>query len=201
MASTAIDSVVHGYLFSTDEMRRIWSDASWVQKWLDVEAALAKAQGELGIIPADKAHAIVQHAVRKLGCHRQFDAPILSMVLQDQKILQPGSIIRQQPDTAINSHIRKLRTPIPTKHTVRLAQMLVAPHRHPFLLSPEMISVLRLFRAPDGGIDLHTQRVRPLPCGEADLEIPCGKHIVRPAHWDTVDKHRGNGIYAVKAQN
>ena len=62
MASTAIDSVVHGYLFSTDEMRRIWSDASWVQKWLDVEAALAKAQGELGIIPADKAHAIVQHA-------------------------------------------------------------------------------------------------------------------------------------------
>ena len=62
MASTAIDSMMHGCLFSTDEMRRIWSDESWVQKWLDVEAALAQAQGELGVIPRDKAQSIVEHA-------------------------------------------------------------------------------------------------------------------------------------------
>lgn len=48
MASTAVDSEIHGFLFSTDEMREIWSDKNWVQKWLDTEAALAKAQGELG---------------------------------------------------------------------------------------------------------------------------------------------------------
>ena len=51
MASSAVDSVIHGFLFSTDEMREIFSDKSWAQKWLDTEAALAKAQGELGVIP------------------------------------------------------------------------------------------------------------------------------------------------------
>ena len=58
MASTALDSVIHGSLFSTDEMRAIFSDRSWAQKWLDTEAALAKAQGELGVIPQEKADII-----------------------------------------------------------------------------------------------------------------------------------------------
>ncbi len=62
MASTAIDSVIHGCMFSTDEMREIWSDKSWAQKWLDTEAALAKAQGELGVIPKDKADTICKYA-------------------------------------------------------------------------------------------------------------------------------------------
>ena len=59
MPSTAIDSQIHGFLFSTDEMREIFSDCSWAQKWLDTEAALAAAQAELGIIspsPHDRTH-------------------------------------------------------------------------------------------------------------------------------------------------
>lgn len=51
MASTVIDSKVFGALFSTDEMRHVFSDLNLVQKWLDTEAALAKAQGEIGVIP------------------------------------------------------------------------------------------------------------------------------------------------------
>lgn len=62
MPSTAIDSQIHGFLFSTDEMREIFSDRSWAQKWLDTEAALAAAQAELGIIPQEKADNIVKHA-------------------------------------------------------------------------------------------------------------------------------------------
>lgn len=62
MPSTAIDSQIHGFLFSTDEMREIFSDRSWAQKWLDTEAALAAAQAELGIIPQEKADIIVKHA-------------------------------------------------------------------------------------------------------------------------------------------
>ncbi|MDF2566432.1 MAG: adenylosuccinate lyase, partial [Massilibacillus sp.] len=58
MASTTIDSQIFGVLFSTDKMREIFSDKNMVQKWLDTEAALAKAQGELGIIPKDKADEI-----------------------------------------------------------------------------------------------------------------------------------------------
>lgn len=66
MPSTAIDSQVHGCMFSTDEMREIFSDKSWVQKWLDTEAALAVAQGELGVIPKDKARIINDNARAEL---------------------------------------------------------------------------------------------------------------------------------------
>lgn len=66
MPSTAIDSRIHGCMFSTDEMRKIFSDESWVQKWLDTEAALAQAQGELGVIPKDKAEIIKKYAKAEL---------------------------------------------------------------------------------------------------------------------------------------
>ncbi len=66
MPSTAIDSQIHGCMFSTDEMRAVFSDRAWVQKWLDTEAALAKAQGELGIIPKAMADTINQFAKAEL---------------------------------------------------------------------------------------------------------------------------------------
>lgn len=66
MPSTAIDSQIHGSMFSTDEMREIFSDKSWAQKWLDTEAALAKAQGELGVIPKEKADTINEYAKAEL---------------------------------------------------------------------------------------------------------------------------------------
>ena len=66
MQSTVIDSKVFGYLFSTDEMRNVFSDRAWVQKFLDMEAALAKAQGELGVIPKDKADIINEYAKAEL---------------------------------------------------------------------------------------------------------------------------------------
>ena len=42
-------------------MRAVWNEASTVQRWLDVEAAIAWAQGELGIIPRRAAAKIVRH--------------------------------------------------------------------------------------------------------------------------------------------
>lgn len=66
MPSTAIDSQLHGFLFSTDEMRSALSDRAWIQKWLDTEAALAKAQGELGVIPKEKADIINEYAKAEL---------------------------------------------------------------------------------------------------------------------------------------
>jgi 3-carboxy-cis,cis-muconate cycloisomerase len=42
-------------------MRRVFSDASRVQKYLDFEAALARAQARLGIIPAEAAEEIARH--------------------------------------------------------------------------------------------------------------------------------------------
>ena len=46
-----IDSQIYGDAWSTDEMRAIFDDAPRTQGWLDVIAALAEAQAEVGLIP------------------------------------------------------------------------------------------------------------------------------------------------------
>ncbi|MDI6826424.1 MAG: adenylosuccinate lyase [Candidatus Aenigmarchaeota archaeon] len=46
------------YRFFTEEMKRVWEEESKLQNWLTVEAALAKANAKLGIIPKDAAEEI-----------------------------------------------------------------------------------------------------------------------------------------------
>ena len=43
-------------------MREVWSDRAMIQRWLDVEAALARAEARLGIIPAPAADEISRRA-------------------------------------------------------------------------------------------------------------------------------------------
>jgi len=47
-----------GDMFGTREMRDLFTDTALVQRYLDVEAALARAQARLGIIPPEAARAI-----------------------------------------------------------------------------------------------------------------------------------------------
>ena len=61
ISATIIDSAIFRDIFSTEAMRRVFADASRVQKYLDFEAALAKAQARLGIIPPQAADEIVHH--------------------------------------------------------------------------------------------------------------------------------------------
>ena len=61
MPSTLIDSAVFRDIFSTEAMRRVFSDENRVQKYLDFEAALARAQARLGIIPKEAADEICRH--------------------------------------------------------------------------------------------------------------------------------------------
>ena len=61
MPTSLIDSVVFRDIFSTEAMRRVFSDENRVQKYLDFEAALARAQGRLGIIPKEAADEICKH--------------------------------------------------------------------------------------------------------------------------------------------
>jgi adenylosuccinate lyase len=58
--ATMIDSPLFGDLFSTAEMRGIFSDEATVQRWMDVEAALARAQATLGIVPQQAADEITR---------------------------------------------------------------------------------------------------------------------------------------------
>jgi 3-carboxy-cis,cis-muconate cycloisomerase len=61
MPTSLIDSAVFRDIFSTEPMRRVFSDENRVQKYLDFEAALARAQARLGIIPKEAADEICRH--------------------------------------------------------------------------------------------------------------------------------------------
>jgi 3-carboxy-cis,cis-muconate cycloisomerase len=61
MPSTIIDSSIFQGIFSSDAMRKVWSDENRTQKYLDIESALAKVQGRLGLIPQEAADEIISH--------------------------------------------------------------------------------------------------------------------------------------------
>lgn len=62
MASHLIDFILIGNNFGTEEMRHVWSEHNRLKSQVAVEVALAKAEGELGLIPAQAAQYIEQHA-------------------------------------------------------------------------------------------------------------------------------------------
>ena len=49
--TSVLDSILLQNNFSTPAIRSIWSDDNKISKQLAVEAALAKIEGDLGIIP------------------------------------------------------------------------------------------------------------------------------------------------------
>ena len=60
--SCFLDSLTVTSYFGSAEMRAIFNDRALMQSWLDVEAALARAQASLGIVPASAAATITQCA-------------------------------------------------------------------------------------------------------------------------------------------
>lgn len=56
------DSEIYGALWGTAEMRALFSDATQLQLMLDVEAALARAEAKLGLVPQQVAEAITKAA-------------------------------------------------------------------------------------------------------------------------------------------
>jgi len=56
------DGPVFGAVFGSDAMRAIMGERAFLQRMLDVEAALARAQARLGLIPAEAATAITAAA-------------------------------------------------------------------------------------------------------------------------------------------
>ena len=63
MPASVIDSTIFGNIFGTEAMRQVWSDENRTRKYLDIEAALARVQGRLGIIP-EKAAAEIQRSCK-----------------------------------------------------------------------------------------------------------------------------------------
>jgi adenylosuccinate lyase len=56
-----LGSLLFQGMVSTPEMQAIWSEQNTVQKWMDVEAAITRAQMDLGMIPKDAGEQIIAH--------------------------------------------------------------------------------------------------------------------------------------------
>src|ERR1700680_1910976 len=122
MPSTILDSAVFRDIFTTPAMRTVFSDENRVQKYLDFEAALARAQGKLGIIPKEAAAEIVRHcSADKIDMAKLKEAterigyPVLPVVQQLVKLCKDslgeyshwGATTQDITDTATVMQIRE----------------------------------------------------------------------------------------------
>jgi len=62
MPAHPIDFQIQSGIYSTAELTRIFDEKTRIGRWLQIEAALAQVQGELGIIPQQAADEIVRKA-------------------------------------------------------------------------------------------------------------------------------------------
>lgn len=108
MPSTMIDSKIFCDWFGSQEMREIFTDEYRLQRWLDVEAALARVQGRLGMIPKEAAQEISAKAkIENLNLDEFKESadrtvhPIMPLIWGLQKVCQKayGEYIHWGPTT------------------------------------------------------------------------------------------------------
>jgi adenylosuccinate lyase len=97
MASGVFDDALLKHLWSTDELRAIFSDRNRVQKWYEFEAALALEQAGLGIIPQEAARDIAANAkVEKVDMEaiaaeiRRIKHPLVPALKAVEKLCKEG---------------------------------------------------------------------------------------------------------------
>lgn len=121
MAVNPADSPVFGALYGTDAMRAVFGEPAFLQRMLDVEAALARAQARLGIVPAEAAAAITAAArAEKLdlpalaAATRNTGYPVVGLVKQLSALAGPeagrwthwGATTQDIMDTAVVLQMR-----------------------------------------------------------------------------------------------
>lgn len=121
MFSFIIDSIYYQDMFTTAEMRQVFSDEQRIEAWLETEVALAKAEEKIGVIPAGAAGQIEKAAklenLNLEAMKAEFDRvgfPILPFVHQLVKACPPeaarwvhyGSTTQDILDTGMTLQIR-----------------------------------------------------------------------------------------------
>jgi len=98
MPSTVFDSFYFKDRFGSAAMRELWNDRVTLQRWLDVEVALAEVEAELGIVPRTAAREIkLQARIENLDLRalkRAFDRtwnPVVPLVDGLRRRLSPRS--------------------------------------------------------------------------------------------------------------
>lgn len=98
MGTRLTDSPLYAHLWSTDELDAIFSEHGRLNRWLEILAALARAQGTLGIIPADVARTIAEQVtMQALDIEfiaeqtRRTSHSTLGLIHGLQRVLPPGA--------------------------------------------------------------------------------------------------------------
>ena len=122
MAASIIDSSIFQGIFSSDEMRQVWSDENRTSKYIDVERALAIVQARLKLIPQEAADEIVSHChldqidmARLRQQTERIGYPILGVVTQINQLCRDklgeyvhwGATTQDITDTATVLQIRE----------------------------------------------------------------------------------------------
>ena len=97
MPTGTIDSAIFRDIFGNEAMRRVWSDENRIQKYLDFEAGLARAQARLKIVPQQACDEILRHVtvdqfdIDKLRQETErIGYPVLPVVAQLVKLCKDG---------------------------------------------------------------------------------------------------------------
>ncbi len=97
MPASAIDSAILGGMFTTEPMRQVFSDANRIRKYLEFEAALARVEARLGIIPREAAEEIARHCavetfdLSTLGAETTaIGAPVQPVINQLMRLCRDG---------------------------------------------------------------------------------------------------------------
>jgi adenylosuccinate lyase len=108
MPSGVFDDALLKHIWSTEELRAIFSDRNRVQKWYDYEAALALEQAGLGIIPEEAARGIAANArvegvdIDAIGAEiRRIKHPLVPALKALQQLCRPehGEYVHFGPTT------------------------------------------------------------------------------------------------------
>jgi 3-carboxy-cis,cis-muconate cycloisomerase len=99
MAGAVFDSTLYSGLFPTGEVGRLFTDAAEIRAMLLVEGALAKVQGERGVIPPDSAAAI-SRAVLEV----QIDAAALTEATANNGVSVPGLVAAMRREMQAPEH-------------------------------------------------------------------------------------------------
>jgi 3-carboxy-cis,cis-muconate cycloisomerase len=124
MPASPADSALYRSLFGDDDTARLFSDSAEVRAMLLVEGALAKVQGDLGLIPADAA-AFIDRATREVQIDpvalaagtAQNGVPVPALLAQFRKVagapeltqyLHWGATSQDIMDTALALRLRRV---------------------------------------------------------------------------------------------
>ena len=144
MPSNPADSPILGTLYGTDAMRAVFDETAYFQRMLDVEAALARVQAQLGLIPADAAARIGQAArfenldpAALAASARNVGYPVIGLVAELSRAAGEaggwthwGATTQDIMDTATVLQMRAGLALIETELAAVLAALLVQADRH-----------------------------------------------------------------------